>query len=305
MHCCTSCSSRRFHTLHAYLMHLRIRHAGDVNFRVICGIDKCEAEYHNYASLYKHIQRRHNDLLISVQPHNLSSDICCATELSDNDSEVESNCEVEECHDMYNSLEEFFSQLGSSVFKYSLKLREKHLLPASTHADIIADSKSLTSCILSCHNHLINGHLKSLGLNVDADKVLQDILDTAKYEQLWSECDSNYKLIKNCTNKLGLIKPVEQTIGTFKSYYIPLTDVLKMLVCKEDIAPYVTHQHVADAMLLTSYTCGDAFKRLALSNLDGHLLLVHLYNDEFEVVNPIGAKPVSYTHLTLPTNREV
>ena len=59
-----------------------------------------------------------------------------------------------------------------------------------------------------------------------------------------------------------------------------------MIIQKEDLLPFVLHPTVSDDIDTTGYTGGDAIKSLAGSKKDGKLLLIHLYNGEFEVVTP-------------------
>jgi hypothetical protein len=87
-----------------------------------------------------------------------------------------------------------------------------------------------------------------------------------------------------------MIKPMLHQFGDFKGYYIPLKDVLQMLIMKEDITPFVLQSVARDKSHMTSFTCGEIYQSLSKLKIDGHLLLIHLYNDEFEVVNPIDAK---------------
>lgn len=95
--------------------------------------------------------------------------------------------------------------------------------------------------------------------------------------------------------------------GEFQKFYIPLVDTLQMssLRCyhksrlvyrpnacsKHDIAHCVLQPFVHNEGRLTSFTNGDAFYFYCMTPhmKDGHILLIHLYNDEFEVVNPNGA----------------
>lgn len=77
--------------------------------------------------------------------------------------------------------------LSESILKYSLKLQEKFLLPASTRSDIM-DNKSLMTSIITCQNDLLLGHLRKQGYNVDNDFELKNILDCKKYERVWDDC---------------------------------------------------------------------------------------------------------------------
>jgi len=255
---CALCLNRKFPSVHAYLLHVRIRHSNDANFIVICGIRNCQRQYDKYGSLYKHITREHSDVLFSATSNDSQMDECIDNANSidqmedDMDIDVEPELSVSAMQEMYSR------ELQQSVLKYSLKLREKYILPAATHTDILADCKSLINSVLTCHGNVVRTHLNSTGYNVSEDKTLVDsVLNTNMYNRLWSDCDSSYKLQQNCQKMLGMIKPVEHIAGKFKSYYVPLTDVLKMLVQKEDIAPYVLKEtFVHDGDHLTSFTSG-------------------------------------------------
>ena len=68
-------------------------------------------------------------------------------------------------------------------------------------------------------------------------------------------------LTQDCVNKLGMIKPITHPIGKYTGHYVLLTGVLRMLVQKEDILPYVPNQSTSDDGHLTDYNCGDAWKK--------------------------------------------
>jgi hypothetical protein len=290
MFICLLCSNRRFGNLTAYLLHLRLRHSNEANFRVVCGISYCQREYDKYASFYKHLQRDHSELLASP------SDQVTIVKSSETEDlyELDDNCEVSvqllPC-DIHKMREKLHSVMTDSMLKYSIKLRERYLLPASTHSDIMDDCKSLISTVLTNQSEIIHCHLKNQNVNVEEDLELQNMLDSNQYDPVFNECSSNYRLVQNCVKRLGMIQPKMHQIGSFKGYYVPMTDVLRMLVKKEDITPFVMRTpECDDDCKMTNFTDSEVFKTLSSSKRDGHLLLIHLYNDEFEVVNPIGAK---------------
>jgi len=287
---CSLCTSRTFRTVHAYLLHVRIRHAHDANFRVKCGIHNCKCEYYKYDSLYKHFRRHHCDVFVKAVDIGAAAESSLYEQDSLSGNSDDETVEQVESVDISVLQERHARELHDCIFKHSLKLREKYSLPASTHEDIVADCKSLVTSILTGHNEVINCHLKQRGYDVSSDDALtQNIFDVNRYEQLWLDCDTSYKLMKNCAGVLEMIKPLQHIVGNFKSYYIPLVDTLQMLVQKDDIAHYVLQPFVHNEGRLTSFTSGDAFHSMTLHIKDGRILLIHLYNDEFEVVNPIGA----------------
>ena len=288
---CMLCYKRKFRKLSGYLLHLRIRHASESNFRVVCGISGCGAQYDKYASLYKHICRHHRHLL-PARTTSIGEENCTEDDDDDEKSDGDSLQGESDFRDVREIREQCFGDLGESVFKYSLKLREKCLIPASSHADIISDCKSLISSVLACQNKIITSHLTNKGYDLCHDEELvQHILSPHAYDRLWNECDSSYKLYKNCSRKMNMITPRSYAVGNHKNYYVPVTEILKMLVQKEDIWPFVLHPCIASSNTeLTSFGSSDVLKSVCAVRKDGHLLLLHLYNDEFEIVNPIGSK---------------
>ena len=76
------------------------------------------------------------------------------------------------------------------MIKYSLKLRETFLIPASTHVNIMEDCSSLISNVLTCEHQLIMNHLKGKGYAITANEELQAILNPDKYERAVKESSS-------------------------------------------------------------------------------------------------------------------
>ena len=259
---CTLCHKRKFNQLQSYLLHLRIRHANDANFRVTCGILSCKSEYDRYASYYKHIYRHHKEFIASIsigenRPQLDDGDSNASSTESDNELHAEQASSSLPA-DIPQMQQNFYQNLSESMLKYSVRMREILKLPASTHRSIMEDNASLLTNIVSGQADLISSHLKNQGYNVSDDVELQSILDPSKIERILTQCSSSYKLTQDCVNKLGMIKPIAHQIGKYTGYYVPLTGVLRMLVQKQDIVPYVLNHSTSNDDHLTDYTCGDA-----------------------------------------------
>jgi len=59
-----------------------------------------------------------------------------------------------------------------------------------------------------------------------------------------------------------------------------------MIIQKEDLLPFVLQPMVSDDIDMTGYTGADAIKSSAGLKKDGKLLLIQLYNGEFEDAIP-------------------
>ena len=67
------------------LKHIGLVHAHEPNFHVSCGIQGCPRTYKNYYSFRKHLQRRHQDCLVSKPFSNPSLEFStdCVDEMTD------------------------------------------------------------------------------------------------------------------------------------------------------------------------------------------------------------------------------
>ena len=107
---------------------------------------------------------------------------------------------------------------------------------------------------------------------------------------------SEYKLIQFSRENLSLVEPVQHVLGvnskgkedTFQ--YVPVNDVLKFFWEKQDI--FYSFQRSCEKVsrdLLEDFTDGNIFQTPPFLG-DPSILRIHQYTDEFEEVNPLGAK---------------
>ena len=106
---------------------------------------------------------------------------------------------------------------------------------------------------------------------------------------------TQYQLQKYCDEILGCVSPVEHVLGKDENekvesfQYVPILDVLKTILEKYDVWAAVNEQSIAsdeDATLLQCETDGSFFKEHSLFQGDKRYIRIHMYTDEFEVVNP-------------------
>lgn len=113
---------------------------------------------------------------------------------------------------------------------------------------------------------------------------------------------SPHMLKEHCKFKLRLIEPVHHIlrspsghkIGTYS--YVPITEVLSNYCLHEDIFDenQANDYLERDPDYLSDYTDGTCFKEHPLFKVNPHALRLHFYEDEFEVVNPLGSKKTKH-----------
>ena len=94
-------------------------------------------------------------------------------------------------------------------------------------------------------------------------------------------------------NNLPYVKPIEYDLGyrdgkhrTF--VYIPILSVLKNLLRKSDILGFVLDLEGESANVYSSYKSGKSYSSCSLLQSEPCFLIVGLYQDDFETVNPLG-----------------
>ncbi|KAK6488872.1 hypothetical protein HHUSO_G7827, partial [Huso huso] len=114
-------------------------------------------------------------------------------------------------------------------------------------------------------------------------------------EQCFSNVVNEYQLEKYCVEELSLVEPVEymlgyDTAGNKESFqYIPLIDVLKLILTNRDIWQQIQQRGESSEEAINDFCDGSIYKSHEFFTSAETLLRIHLYNDEFEVINPLGS----------------
>lgn len=192
-------------------------------------------------------------------------------------------------------LKDFKENLCSFV----LKCREKNHIPISVQQEIINDMNFLFCYFKENYVSFNTYHLQQSGFYVLELSKLQEILQSNNFfEKATEAICSPYMLKEHCKSKLHLFEPVhqilrsetDQKIGTYS--YVPIRDVLSNYCSHEDIDEdiEVTEHLNSNPDCLSDYTHGTHFKNHPFFRDNPDALRLHFYEDEFEVVNPVGSK---------------
>ena len=225
-----------------------------------------------------------------------------AVNLSTSDCEREcdeSDCDFEFVEKKHISCEDLLKNISKHFTLFLLKLREKHILPGIVQETVFNDVKFLLQYFAENYQEIIKFHLEKSGFRFEDSADLQQLLnDKNIFERALSNVGSEYQLLKYCEDSLGLIKPSEVYLGasdrnkqqTFQ--YVPILRVLKLLLDNEDIVNSLckTSSKESCTDVLENYTDGTIFKNNEFFSGRKDYLRIHLYTDEFEIVNPLGSK---------------
>ncbi|XP_065666537.1 uncharacterized protein LOC136087522 [Hydra vulgaris] len=320
--CCT-CGAQK-NSLNKYLQHLYIMHEHTVGFLQMCNIDGCPAKYPSVKSLRQHMRRKHSFFYNAAQI-NESKNINCETILPVEQNLFTFDNTIEEfdnitdrnnqatryfhsnldCTSM-SPLDNLLSNIQQHFAMFIVSIAERHSIPSVVQINVANEVQSLLTYFNNCFSNLIKQQLGNKFIySSDFNELLNCdlLLDT-----VLSKVNSSKKIISFSKSHLGLILPVEiklhsiidnlyqDNLTASKSetfQYIPILPLLKKLVENEFIWNSIKRKLEKDESnntnLLCSYSDGLTFKKHDVFKDDKYALRIHLYCDEFEVCNPIGA----------------
>lgn len=305
MYHCPKCTRRTF-SLVKLIQHVGIVHAHQSNFNITCSIDECQSTFSRYHSYRKHVYRKHRSFVFgqsddkndcpseeesAVQQNSLNSDQQNSSDPNSSDPQV------------MPLLDKLLEDFQEHLFGFILKCREKNLLHLSDQQDIADDVKFLFSFFKENYDSFISHHLENSGFDISKCPELQQVLDSSDFfDKAFEVVRSPHMIKEHCKAKMDYTEPVHHTlrgpsgnkIGTYS--YVPISEVLKKYCSHEDVWNQILSENnkVQDELFLMDYKDGLYFKEHLFFREHPDALRLHLYEDEFEIVNPLGPKRMKY-----------
>lgn len=317
VHCCPICKTFGTEIFKKLLHHIRFTHSIEPNFCIRCGIDGCEGKYRKYTSFYSHLRRSHK-ILFEGRPRprsNVGSDNCGNS--ANEDLGLENTEAVAECTNLeFNDVQVSFPHNNPAFIPetggersseqdfalFVLGIREKHKLPASVTKSIIQEVSELMGNNVRIGIMEIKEKLSNCGFTKATNPELFNFIDAKCEEssQVFETFSTDYKETEFCKEHFGLVEPVEYVLG-FSSgkadsfVYVPLLETLKRLLGHGDILAEVFKPHCNSVgKRYEDFYDGEVFQNHPLFSLEPNALQVHLYYDDFGMVNPLRNKANSY-----------
>lgn len=280
------------------LKHLR-EHIND-GTRVECPFNQCSKMFSKTTTFKSHISRYHKyqaskdlptEMFHSSNPDRMSLEVP-STSNETYDTEGASDEEIQ-------TTDELFLK---NLALFYLKLTSKYLLPASVIQCIVDQFQNIHSLGFSyCLQNLTTSLMQ---LNIPEPKI-EEILNGIKNSDIFSKCNSgplrsNYSRNKFFKDKFNYVNPKCHYLGRNSqnkecSYqYIPLLETIKCLFKDESVYQEYTltskyEEQTHNDCYFRDITDGLAFKSNALFESYPNSLRLILYQDAFEVCNPLGS----------------
>lgn len=290
---CPKCSRRHF-TVVKLIKHIGLIHAHEHDFSICCGLDGCQNYFFKYESFRRHVYRKHRTR-IWPSHNNVTGD----DEVDISDNEVNTDTADDTPEDVVLDMNDLLTNFRGNLVSFVLKCREKNVLPQSVQQEILQDVKFLFSFFKENYDSLLSYHLKQNGFNIEEIPELVGHLQSFDFfAEACKVIDSEHLFKEYCISHLDMIEPVQHTIRDVNDHaignfaYVPIMDVLKKYCSHEDVWDCIHEQNIQprDEHVLRDYNDGKYFKEHPFFSKHPDALRLHFYEDEFEVVNPLGSK---------------
>ena len=275
----------------------------DDGSNIKCPYNGCENLFKNKSSFSAHLSRQHQSCSMTQLPTiyeevdmDISNELHPCDNLHGDDGDADELLSLpvtQETKDLY---------LRNLALFY-LKLQSKYLLPASTIQHIMEELQDV-----HCLGQSFLRHQLILKLQQDADltgEKIEQIIEDVFQSDMFASCNagplrSDYVRKQLYKHMLDYVEPQSFRLGINDSgkecsfQYVPVLESLKCLlqqdsVKKEHLCTMQSASTHDESEYLTDITDGSAFKSNLLFQQHPNSLRLILYQDAFEVCNPIGS----------------
>ena len=290
---------------HNLIKHLKEHLA--VGSKISCPFDICDASFRTKSSFTAHLSRYHrrdqDPAVIDVHEENQDTDedndeINHPMEANDENYEFEILNETDNAEELY----------VRNLLLFYMKLESKYLLPSSTIQYIVDGFKDIHSLGQSLILKKLQNQMKDLDIPEDlANQLIDEVLSS----DLLTACSngslrSHYMRHLTYKKDFNYVGSVTVDLGTYDANkkcsfeYIPIKESLASLFKNKSVQEeYETTRYPTyhgynkhfDGMqkILHDVTDGSAFKDNPFFQENSDALRLMLYQDSFEVCNPLGS----------------
>ena len=294
IHQCPKCPRRTF-TLFKLMQHVGVVHGV-----FTCGVGDCRSTFTRFDSFRKHVYRKHR--CFGLRRSENTND-CPIDESTVQQQSSETDPSASDPETVKPDLDKLLEDFRDNLFGFILKCREVNLLHLSVQQDITNDVKFLFCFFKENYDLFISHNLKNTGFDISKCPELQQVLHSSDFfDKAYDVFGFPHMIKEHCKAKMDYTEPVHYTlrgssgnqIGSYS--YVPISEVLRKYCSHEDVWNQIFSENNEDKeeQLLSDYRDGFYFKEHLIFRKHPGALRLHLYEDEFEIVNPLGSKRTKY-----------
>lgn len=284
---CPKCSRRAF-TLIKLIQHIGLIHAHEANFTISCGIDECCSTFVKFESYRRHVYRKHRDSC------HFKDSVANDIEIPNDDFDEHMSTVAQTPPPCTNK---FLKDFKENLFNFVLKCREKNLLPISVQKEIVDDVNFLLCFFKENYDTFISYHLEKSGFDLSESPELARVIQSETFFKEATEAIQSSFLIKqHCKETLNMTEPVDyklhddagHVVGTYS--YVPIDKVLQNYYLHDNMQEHILSHPTSETDVLADFCDGEIFQEHPFFKDHPNAVRLHFYEDEFEVVNPLGSK---------------
>lgn len=269
--------------------------------KIICPYNNCIRSYHLVNSFSGHLSKDHknepivtNNFMVSFQNNQDQLREACSNSLDfENFPELDSSEQnnSEETSEIVNDPEQNYLENLAIMF---LKLESLKLVPISTIQTIVSELSGMYALGQDVNRIKLTEILKKERLSSDLiNNVVEKFFANDLFSESLEKLDSNYKRKKFYKENFDHVAPkaikINPSKGTFFCY-VPIQSTLQLFFRDKSVKHEIQLKvPVNDTNLMQDFTDGTAFKNNEFFKNNPESLKLILYQDAFEIVNPIGS----------------
>jgi len=296
--CTVSVCKKIFQNYSEFLKHLK-EHIRNDNVRINCPYGNCNKAYDNVQSFTGHLSKYHRN-----------PDLICQE--VDRQFLIEDNNINDECGNLPVEIHSLPTDESSAVFinndenedqlfltyivQFYLKLESQYLIPVSTIDHLAADIENM-------HNYGWQNMLDNIRQSLKLEKISDyNINRICKHLTLNDLFLKSHKLLNNklkrtnyYTHNKRYISPKKIMLGTDAEgretffHYVPILETIKAMYADKSIEAYLDLPMPSSTDIFQDFHDGKMFKKNEFFANNPKAIKVILYQDSFEIVNPIGS----------------
>ena len=284
------------------IVHLK-QHILD-NISVLCPFKECGKYFSVKSSFSSHISRSHRDKNIKLLSECIAKSVpmeISHDDILENGDElnVNDNMDVSEDDSSAKPYTVNSSKYLDSLALFYLKLQAKLLLPASTIQTIVEEMKTIHNLGQSLQFQQLSAVLSRFNVSVpDIESIVSDLRESDIFHvHHEGPLRSDFSRQTFFKQRFNLVSPISLYLGQDRCdrarfvQYIPIKDTIKSIFEDKRACEMYREMHAkkSDSGILRDVSDGKAFKSNSFFTQNPGALRIILYQDAFEVANPLGS----------------
>lgn len=302
---------------------------------IICPFSKCNKKYSILSSFTGHLTKKHRKQYCKINVDSATSEDSGSKQLvPENNAEEEQlihplnedvSVDAHEAEADENCLERLASIEPEppgvpadnpdnslhlylhNLAQFYLKLESELLLPASTIQTIVSELAKMQQEAHSINKKKLYQKLIEENIAPErANQILDEVLSNDPIVKSNATLSSNYRRKKFYKEEFDYVNPetvsVDETKKTFFSY-VPIIETLKYTFLDKSVQnELIEFPKLNEKGVLSDFMDGSAYKNNNFFQNNPNALKILMYQDSFEIVNPIGAAKKKHKILAVYMN---